>query len=69
MALEEIRLQRQGKRNGLHLGDCRTRYYLPEYAAHNALIDAVATAELFLAQMRYRFGTHPPALRQILSIV
>ncbi|PCJ91394.1 MAG: DNA polymerase III subunit epsilon [Porticoccaceae bacterium] len=69
MALEDIRLQRQGRRDSLRLGDCRTRYHLPEYAAHNALIDAVATAELFLAQMRYRFGAHPSALRQILSIV
>ncbi|MBM7037192.1 3'-5' exonuclease [Vibrio ulleungensis] len=33
------------------LGTTRERYHLPVYAAHNALTDAVATAELLLAQM------------------
>ncbi len=32
------------------LSGTRTRYGLPEYNCHNALVDAVATAELFLAQ-------------------
>lgn len=70
MALEKIRVSRQGE-NGvtesLRLGDCRRRYHLPDYAAHNALIDAVSTAELFLAQMRYRFGKQKAAVKQILS--
>ncbi|MGC9401606.1 3'-5' exonuclease [Vibrio genomosp. F10] len=34
----------------LTLGSTRTRYGLPEYNSHNALADAVSTAELFLAQ-------------------
>jgi DNA polymerase III subunit epsilon len=71
MALEDQRLHRMGIERGsesVRLGDCRKRYNLPDYSAHNALIDAVATAELFLAQMRYRFGAHPSALRQILSM-
>ncbi len=70
MALEKIRVQRQGDTGAgesLRLGDCRRRYHLPDYAAHNALIDAVSTAELFLAQMRYRFGHHKAAVKQILS--
>lgn len=33
----------------LRLGACRDRYGLPQYQAHNALVDAVATAELLLA--------------------
>ncbi len=35
------------------LSDLRRRYRLPEYPAHHALSDAIATAELFLAQ-RFR---------------
>ncbi len=34
----------------LSLSETRRRYQLPEYNNHNALIDAVSTAELFLAQ-------------------
>ena len=33
----------------LRLFNLRPRYNLPQYKAHNALSDAVATAELFLA--------------------
>lgn len=33
----------------LRLGACRRRYGLPDLAAHDALTDALATAELFLA--------------------
>jgi DNA polymerase-3 subunit epsilon len=34
----------------LQLGKLRASYHLPTYTAHNALIDACATAELMLAQ-------------------
>lgn len=34
----------------LRLGALRKRYHLPQYFAHNALNDAIATAELLLAQ-------------------
>lgn len=53
MELEKRKLQRQDKtlQNGeLRLATCRERYGLPDYPAHNALMDALATAELFLAQ-------------------
>ena len=33
------------------LGPTRARYGLPDYSAHDALTDAIATAELFQAQM------------------
>ncbi len=35
----------------LRLQACRARYNLPEYPGHNALVDALATAELLLAQV------------------
>ncbi len=38
----------------LRLGSCRARYNLPVYPAHNALSDALATAELLLAQLSHR---------------
>ncbi|MGI2172175.1 3'-5' exonuclease [Shewanella sp. MF05960] len=36
----------------LTLASTRERYNLPEYNSHNALADAVSTAELFLAQQK-----------------
>lgn len=38
----------------LTLSNLRQRYYLPNHNAHNALGDAVATAELYLAMMSER---------------
>jgi DNA polymerase-3 subunit epsilon len=52
MQLELTLRRRRGlpvSRGDLHLGNLRKRYHLPEYAAHNALTDACATAELLLA--------------------
>lgn len=53
MAIEKRRLHLQGKSDGLRLVQCRRRYGLPDGAQHNALADAQATAELFLAQVSY----------------
>ncbi|MFC3034189.1 exonuclease domain-containing protein [Pseudoalteromonas fenneropenaei] len=53
MWLERRRLLQQGKEIGqddLTLAACRARYQLPPYQEHHALSDALATAELFLAQ-------------------
>lgn len=36
--------------NSLTLSACRKRHKLPNYPGHNALVDAIATAELFLVQ-------------------
>jgi DNA polymerase III subunit epsilon len=65
MAIEERILARthggicnwlKGKRRpSVRLGECRQRYSLPAYTAHHALTDAIATAELFLAQVRHHF--------------
>ncbi|OEF22767.1 exonuclease domain-containing protein [Vibrio rumoiensis] len=40
----------------LQLNDVRNRYGLPKYNAHNALVDAISTAELYLAQKSKIFG-------------
>lgn len=56
-ALEYNYLQKTGQvivENQLRLANLRKQYGLPRYQAHNALMDALATAELFLAQMQYK---------------
>jgi DNA polymerase-3 subunit epsilon len=50
MAIEKKRLHLQGKMAGIRLSQCRQRYGLADCVQHNALADAQATAELFLAQ-------------------
>lgn len=50
--------QRRAPRKGeLRLGNLRRQYGLPRYRAHNALSDALAAAELFLALASERKGT------------
>lgn len=51
----------------LKLGNLRSSYNLPEYTAHNALIDACATAELLLAIAENTDGTASLSLRPHLS--
>lgn len=51
MMIEKRRLDREGRAGALQLELCRDRYSLPPAFAHNALSDALATAELFLAQI------------------
>jgi len=53
MEIEKKRISLQGNIRGLRLAQCRQRYGLPEGVQHNALADAQATAELFLAQASY----------------
>ncbi len=53
MELERRRLTRSNphvKPTDLRLAACRARYRLPPHRPHHALEDAIATAELFLAQ-------------------
>lgn len=50
----------------LRLQACRDRYKLPAYPAHNALIDALATAELLLAQNLHRGGEKSFPLKNLL---
>ncbi len=51
----------QGQRPlSIRLPDSRTRYGLPHYAPHHALSDALASAELFQAQVQHHFSPHTP---------
>ncbi|SKA67276.1 3'-5' exonuclease [Enterovibrio nigricans] len=44
----------------IRLADSRRRYNLPFYQGHNALTDAIATAELLQAQIAHRFRPDYP---------
>jgi DNA polymerase-3 subunit epsilon len=44
----------------IRLADSRRRYNLPRYQAHHALTDALASAELLLAQVAHRFSPETP---------
>lgn len=47
---------RSRPRLSLRLPDCRARYHLPHYPAHNALTDALGCAELLQAQVAHHFS-------------
>lgn len=67
LLLEKRRLLRHDKAiasGDLTLTHSRRRYNLPDYPAHNALLDALATAELLIAQARHRSGTSALCLRE-----
>ena len=51
----------------LRLWNARTRYGLPVYKAHNALTDAVATAELYLAQVAENAAVKAQTLKTLKS--
>jgi len=60
---------RRGKEHAhgdLRLFNLRERIGLPGYNAHNALSDAISTAELFLAQVEHMDNNASPPLRQFL---
>lgn len=61
LRFEKKRLPREvpGAYRDLNLTACRRRYGLPAYRAHHAFSDALATAELCLAQIRSRLGAAP----------
>lgn len=69
MMMEEAifrRSERVIKTGDLRLHACRGRYNLPSYPGHNALVDALATAELLLAQAEHRGGSNHFPLRHFL---
>lgn len=69
-AIEYNSLKHRGitpENKGLRLYALREDYGLPRYPAHNALNDAVAAAELFLAQVAYRRGSAPMKLKEVLA--
>lgn len=54
------------KPGSLRLQACRDRYGLPHFHGHNALLDALATAELLLALAAHRSAGKPFPLAQLL---
>ena len=66
---EEGQLRRREqpiKPGDLRLQACRDRYGLPHFHGHNALLDALATAELLLAMCKHRSAGREFALGQLL---
>jgi DNA polymerase-3 subunit epsilon len=61
------RRNKEPEQGGLRLYALREHYGLPRYNAHNALSDALATAELFLAQVEHMDSRNPPSLGSLMS--
>ena len=61
-----LRRDRPIKAGDLRLQACRDRYNLPPLPAHNALVDALATAELLIAMVKHRSGGGAYSLGQLL---
>jgi DNA polymerase-3 subunit epsilon len=71
LALEvrHFRIRDQAIRSGdLRLAKARARYGLPRYPAHNALTDALAAGELFLAQVAYRQSRRALRLKDLIVV-
>jgi len=69
LLLEAKRLQRQGNhydKQQLRLYACCERYQLPPLSAHNALSDALATAQLLLAQAAAIGGSSVLSAKQLM---
>ena len=66
LQVEKRRLLRENPNHAptLRLDDCRQNYNLPRYSAHNALTDALATAELWVAQMAVLQENSPIQLKE-----
>jgi len=65
LRLEKQRLALQGKTGSLRLVDARRRYGLVNASQHNAMLDAIATAELFIAQVSYAGSRESLLLRHL----
>lgn len=55
------------KPSALRLFNLRDEHELPQYKAHNALSDALATAELLFAEIERKSLTSPPQLKSLIS--
>ncbi len=68
--LQEEALMRRAdqpiKPGALRLQACRERYNLPHFHGHNALLDALATAELLLGMAAHRGAGKGFSLSQLL---
>lgn len=69
LQIERQRLARKKQwldKGELTLGACRERYDLPAMRQHHALSDAIACAEVFLAQAYRIVGNQPTSLKALL---
>ncbi|MGF1703564.1 3'-5' exonuclease [Photobacterium makurazakiensis] len=62
---KSMAINMHNKEGDYRLSSIRERYGLPSYPCHGALIDAVATGELFLAMVKKMFGTEELKLNKI----
>lgn len=62
LKIEQYRQQMQTGKKDWRLASVRQNYHLPAYPAHHALMDAVATAELYLAQLNSLFAKNAAPL-------
>ncbi|CAM2948321.1 3'-5' exonuclease [Moritella viscosa] len=53
-------LFKRKRQDSIRLANSRSRYHLPVYPPHDALTDAIATAELLQAQIHYHFSPDTP---------
>ncbi|WFL78980.1 exonuclease domain-containing protein [Altererythrobacter arenosus] len=67
MQLEARWFPRSRARDGLRLGKLRSQYGLPPYRAHDGLTDALACAEVFLAQLAYAKRERAPVAELLRS--
>jgi DNA polymerase-3 subunit epsilon len=68
MALERRRHERRhhvDEKKSFRLSDLREDYRLPRYAAHDSLVDAIATAELLIAMVAHNDGGTKTCLRDL----
>lgn len=68
LALERRRHERRhhvDERKSFRLSDLRDDYQLPRYAAHDSLVDAIATAELLIAMVAHNDGGTKTCLRDL----
>ena len=70
--LDTLRLEKSLLKNRLEpnsndytLSGIRSRYNLPDYPAHEALVDAVATGELFLVLLKQIFSNSTPCFGEL----
>jgi len=72
LALAKKRHDRQSQAyapSRLHLTSLRDEYGLPHYPAHNALNDAIATAELFMAKVQHTELRGDTKLKSLISTI
>jgi len=68
LALERRRHERRhhvDEKKSFRLSDLRDDYRLPRYAAHDCLVDAIATAELLIAMVAHNDGGARTCLRDL----